>query len=244
VDDLKEQKKKEVSIFEKWRKTQDQTHFRELYTSMKNMIHSAARKASFRSNLPESAHRVWAANSFYDALRTFDPKGGRALQSHVYDAVHQKAKRLNYKYQNLGSMPEPRAQIVGLYQNEYGNLKSSLGREPSAAELSDRLHISLKEVTTIQKEISKDLAIGEGTEEVAFAEGSRDEERANYAYYDCSSEEKVVFEYLFGKYGKPRLVKANNKPDFEAIAQRMGVSPSKVRTIFAGVRDKIEKALK
>ena len=210
---------------------------------MKNLIYEAARKASYGSNIPESAHRIYAAQNFFDALRTYDPSKAQ-LNTHVFNAVHQKAKRLNYMYQNLGSMPEPRAQIVGLYQNEYANLRDALGREPSTAEVADRMGIGMKQVSLIQKELRKDLAMGEGTEEVSFAEGSRDEELLNYLYYDLGSEEKVVYEYLFGKFGKQRLVKKNNKPDFDAIAQKMGVSTSKVRTIFTGMKKKLEKLLK
>ena len=237
-------KSNELAIFEKWKKTQDPAHFQELYGSMKNLIYDAARKASHGSNLPESAHRIYAAENFMGALRTFDPTKGRALQSHVYDTVHQKAKRLNYLYQDLGSKPEPRAQIVGLYMNEQSNLRDALGREPSAAELADKMGIGLNQVTNLQKELRKDLAMGEGTEEVAFAEGSRDEELLSHLYYDLSGEEKVTYEYLFGKFGKPRLVKANNKVDFDAISKRMGVSTSKVRTIVGSIRKKLEKAIR
>lgn len=239
-----DRKKLEMSIFEKWRKTGEKQHFQELYGSMKNLIHDAARKASFGSNIPESAHRIWAAQNFMDALRTYKPTAGASLQTHVYGSVHQKAKRLNYLYQNLGSMPEPRAQIVGLYQNEFQNLKDSLGREPSTAEVADRMGVSLNQVANIQKELKKDLAMGEGTEEVSFAEGSRDEELLTYLYYDLGNEEKVVYEYMFGKFGKPRMIKANGKIDFEGIGRKMGVSSSKVRTIYAGIRSKAEKTIR
>lgn len=237
-------KKTEIDLFNKWKQTGDKQHFQELYSSMKNLIHDAARKAAYGSNVPESAHKIYAAQNFYDALRTYDPKKGTALQTHVYGAVHQKAKRLNYMYQNLGHIPEPRAQQIGLYQNEHQYLKDSLGREPSTAELADRLNWSMKDVSNIQKELRKDLAMAEGTEEAPFFEGHREEEILNYLYYDLSSEEKVVYEYVFGKFGKPRMIKMNNKIDFDGIAQRMGVSTSKVRTVFAGIRKKLEKAIK
>lgn len=211
---------------------------------MKPLIYDAARKASYGSNLPESAHRIYAAQNFLEALKTFKPTAGASLQTHVYGSIHQKAKRLNYLYQNLGSMPEPRAQIVGLYQNEYSNLKDSLGREPSTAELADRMNMSVRHIANIQKELRKDLAMDEGTEEVAFAEGSRDEELLNHLYYDLAPEEKTVYEYIFGKFGKPRLVKANNKIDFDKISKNMGVSTSKVRTVYLSIRKKLEKAIR
>lgn len=237
-------KKKELDLFNRWRRNGDVKAFQELYTSMKPLIYSAAKKASFGSNVPESAHKIYAAQNFMDALRTFTPGKGAALATHVHGAVHQKAKRLNYMYQNPGHMPEPRAQKIGVYQSEYQSMRDSLGREPSAAELADRLSWNIKDVTNIQKELRKDLAMSEGTEEVAFFEGAREEEVLSYIYYDLSSEEKVVYEYIFGKFGKPRMIKPNKKIDFDGIAQRMGVSSSKVRTIFSSIRKKLEKAIK
>lgn len=241
---MDDRKKSELDLFHQWKRTGDKKHFQELYGSMKNLIHDAARKASFGSNIPEAAHKIYAAQNFMDALRTYDPKKGTALQTHVYGAVHQKAKRLNYMYQNLGHIPEPRAQQIGLYQSEFQNLRDHLGREPSTAELADRLNWNMRDVAHIQKELRKDLAMEQGTEEAPFFENAREEELLHNLYYDLSSEEKVVYEYVFGKFGKPKMMKMNNKIDFDGIAQRMGVSPSKTRTLWLSVRKKFEKAVK
>ena len=239
-----DRKKTELDLFNQWRKTGDKVLFQALYGSMKNLIHDAAKKASYGSNVPEAAHRIYAAQNFLDALRTYDPKKGTALQTHVYGAVHQKAKRLNYMYQNLGHIPEPRAQQIGLYQSEYQNLHDSLGREPSAAELADRLNWNIRDVGHIQKELRKDLAMDQGTEEAPFFESAREEELLHNLYYDLSSEEKVVYEYVFGKFGKQKMLKANNKIDFDGIASKMGVSSSKVRTLWISVRNKFVKVVK
>lgn len=241
---MADRKVEELRFYREWKKSKNKEPFQKLYKSMKNLIHTAARKASLGSNIPESAHKAWAAQNFYDALRTYDPRAGAALQTHVYNWVHQKAKRLNYMYQNLAHMPEPRTMIVGQYQNALEYLKAAHNREPSAAEISDHMGIGLQDVVLIQKEVRKDLAFGEGTEEQAFFEGSRDEEILSYLYYDLAPEEQTLYEYLFGRNGKPKMVKPNGKVDFERIAPTMGVSVSKVRSILGSVRKKLKKALK
>lgn len=238
-------KEKEIQLYQQWKQTGDKQYFQSLYKSMRPLIHKAAEKASYGSNIPESAHRINAAQNFYNALKTFDPTKGRALQSHVYDTVHQKAKRLNYLYQNLGHMPEPRAQSVGLYQNIYANMRSELNREPSAAELADRLGWPVSQVTSLQRELQKDLAIGgEGGDEHSYFESNRDEEILQYLYFDLTNEEKVVFDYIYGKHGKRALVKPNGRPDYDGIARNMGVSSSKARNIAASISGKLERALK
>lgn len=237
------QRKRELELLQQWRKTEHPKYFQELYTSMKPLLYDAARKAAYGSNIPESAHRIYAAQTFLDALRTFKPEKG-TLQTHVYGAVHQKAKRLNYMYQNVGQMPEPRAMQVGLYQNEHSNMKGELGRDPSHSELADRLGWSVKDVMHIQKEVRKDLAIGEGTDETAFSEGSLDLETLNHLYFDLTPEEKTVYDYVFGKQGKAKAVKANNRIDFERIGRSSGYSSSKARIIWGRIKAKFERAVK
>lgn len=233
----------EHKLYQEWSANQSPKAFQQLYTSMKPLLYKAAEKASYGSNIPESAHRIWAAQIFFDALRTYKPSAGTALQTHVYNAVHQKAKRLNYLYQNLGHIPEPRLAQVGLYQNIYENMKSSLGREPSQAEVADKLGWGLKDVTKIQKELTKDLAMDLGTEEQGVFESSIDEEILDYVYYELNSEEQLMYDYVFGKHGKPKMIKANNKIDFDKIAQRSGFSSSKARALWTRVRLKVQKAL-
>jgi DNA-directed RNA polymerase specialized sigma subunit len=236
-------KKDELELFKKFRSTGDKRYFQQLYTSMKPLIYDAAKKSAYGSNLPESAHKIYTANVFLDALNTYNPKHGAALATHVYSAVHNKSKRLNYEYGNLGSMPEPRALKVGLFQNEVSNLQGELGREPSAAEIADRMNMGVRDVARMQKELTKDLAIGEGTEEIAFSEGSKEEEVLNHLYYDLTQEERVVYEYMTGKYGKPKLVK-KGVPDINAIASKTGMPPAKVKRTIGGIKRKYERAVR
>lgn len=236
-------KQQEMQMFKEWQQKKTPQSFQGLYQSMKPLLHDAAKKASYGSNIPESAHQIWAAQSFHDALRTYKPTAGTALQSHVYNAVHQKAKRLNYLHQNLGHIPEPRAMQIGLYQNVLENMKADLGREPSGAELADNLGWHVKDINRIQKEIQKDLAMDLGAEEHGIFESSIDEEILEYIYYELTSEEQLVYDYVFGKHGKPRMVKPNKKVDFDRIARAAGFSPSKARALWTKVRLKVEKAL-
>ena len=231
-------------MFDKWKKSQSKEDFQDIYNSMRPLIHDAAKKAAFGSNLPESSHRIYAAQAFLDSLRTFDPKSGAALQTHVYGSVQNKVKRLNYEYQNLGNMPEPRSVMVGRYQNEFENLKANFGREPSSAEMADHMMIPLKQIVNMQKELRKDLAMEAGTDEVAYSEGTKEEEFLNYLYYELGPEEKVVYEYITGHMGKPKLSKKNNKIDYTAIAKKMNMSESKVRILHNNIRAKYRKVLK
>jgi DNA-directed RNA polymerase specialized sigma subunit len=237
-------KKNEMKLFHDWRDKGSVKAFQELYVSMKPLLYKAAKNASYGSNLPESAHQIWAAQSFHDALRTYNPSAGAALQTHVFTAVSQKSKRLNYTFSNLGKQPEPRAAQVGLYQTEHGNLTAELGREPTPAEVADRLGWSVKNVGLIQNELQRDLSIDSGVETTPFIESSLDRAILDDIYYDLTPEEQAVYDYIYGLHGKPALRKPNGKIDFEAIAARSGYSPSKARALFVRIRTRAEKAFR
>ncbi len=239
-----ENRASELETFKKWQSTQDKEHFQALYTSMKPLIYDAAKKASYGSNLPESAHRIWAAQSFYDALKTYKPAAGASLQTHVYGAVHQKAKRLNYMYQSLAYKPEPRAMQVGVFQNEHANLRDALSREPTSEELADKLNWPVREIERIKKEIHSELAMAEGTEEQGFYESPETEDVLHQLYYDLTPEEQKVYNLVLGKNGQPKMMKANNRVDYDRIGKTTGYSSSKVRMVVGRIKDKLEKAAK
>lgn len=230
-------------MFNKFKASGSKEHFQDLYQSMKPLIYNAAKKAAYGSNIPESAHRIYAAQAFLDALNTFNPASGAALATHVFGSVQNKVKRLNYEYQDLGKKPENRAVMVGQFQNAFETLKADLNREPSAAELADHMSLPIKQIAHLQKEIRKDLGMAEGTEEVAYSETTHEEELSQYIYYELNPEEQVVYEYITGSHGKPKLGKKNGKIDYAGIAQRMGVSESKVRVLHNNIRARLKKAI-
>lgn len=236
-----ERKTEEQKLYDKWRKTENPKYFQELYVSMKPLLNKAISSAAYNSNIPQSAHQMYAAQNFYNALKTYDPAHA-ALQTHVYGSVGKKAHRLNALYQNLGHAPEPRAQMAGRYLDAKEYLKNVYDREPSAAEVADHMSIGLKKVSLLEKEIHKDLALDEMTEQQAFFMTDADQEKLEFLYYDLAGEEQVVYDYIMGAHGKPRMVKADGKRvDFDRIAQSMGVSSSKVRNIHKKISSKLER---
>jgi hypothetical protein len=235
-----EKKPEELKLFEQWKHTGEKKYFHQLYYSLKPLLDSAANKASYGSNIPKASHEIWAAQNMLTALGTYDPKKGVTLQTHVYGAVHQKAKRLNYMYANMGQMPEPRAIQVGNYQSAVANLTEEFGREPSAAELADHMSIGIKDIERLRGEVQKDLSL-QGLEDQTFFETPREQEILHLLYFDLTAEEQVIYDYMFGKHGKPRLVKANQKIDFDDIGRRSGFSSSKARAVFNRIKQKFEK---
>src|ERR1035437_9961556 len=106
-EQLHSKKQNEITLFKSFKADPTPATFQPLYASYKPVIYAAAMKNMRGSQVPQAAHMALAAQSFYDALKTFDPsKGG--LSTHVYGYVENRGKRLNYKYMNIGYIPEKR----------------------------------------------------------------------------------------------------------------------------------------
>ena len=245
-----DKKDHELSLYTQWKRTNDPKHFQDLYKSMKPLITKASFNASRGSNIPESAHRAYAAQNFHDALKTYKPNKGASLQTHVYNAVNLKGNRLNFLYQDLQKKPEPRAMKIGLYQTVFESLKQDLGREPSVAEIADEAHLDKKDVVLIRKEMQKNLSLSEGVEEQITFEESKDEEVLSYLYFELTPEEQLVYDYMLGKHGKPQYTKpalnrpGGKRPDYDRIAGAVGFSSSKVRAIAKRIEKKLGDALR
>lgn len=233
-----------MDLYKKWSQTKSKEDFQNLYSTMKDTIEISSRKAAMGSNVPQSAHKIWAAQLFLDSLRTYNPNMGAQLKTHVSTAIGRKANRLNYTYQDLGSKSEQRATKVGVFQAEHANLLNELGREPSMAELADRTHLGIKDVERLQKELHKNLSTNVGLDDQIAIETSFDDEVLSYIYYELSNEQKVVYEYIYGKNGKPRLVKPNGKVDYDEISKRSRMSKSKVYRIVKEIEKVLEARLK
>lgn len=234
-------KTQELQMFSAFKKSPVPETFQPLYRSFKPFLFKAARPNMIGSPLPQSAHMATAAQSFYDALRTFDPKKG-SLHTHVFTTVREKGKRLNYKYQNIGYIPEARITKYQLFQNTVTMLKEQLGREPSTTELADELKWSPKMVETLRNEIRKDLILDEMRSSLTPVTKS---DKAMQMFHDLHPNlippHQLVLEHALGMYGKPILNKPNGGPDLIAIAKATGLKAPSIRSALKTITRKAKE---
>ena len=196
-------RQEDLALYHAYAKSPSPGTFQPLYRAFKNFIFTAAQPNMRRSTIPQAAHTMRAAQSFHDALRTFQP-GKRSLHSHVFDTVREKGKRLNYKYQNIGYIPEARAAKYQLFQNTEHMLTEMLSRPPSAVELADELHWSVKMVETLRRESRRDLVLNEAHMENQAVNTARAvPQEIQDVYYNIIPQHQLVLEHLFPLSGKP-----------------------------------------
>jgi DNA-directed RNA polymerase specialized sigma subunit len=243
-DDMQEKRKREMEMFHAFKRTPSKETFAPLYASFKPLLYTAAQPNMSKSPIPQAAHTALAAQSFMDALRTFDAKKGGSLRTHVFNNVREKGKRLNLKYQNIGYIPEARATKYSLFQSATAMLRGNLGREPSAADLADELGWSVKMVETMQKEMRGNRLVNEEIAEahaLPVFQSDKAKQVFNDMYYDLISPHQVVLEHTVGLNGKQALAKPGGGHDVHAIAKATGMTVGQVNSALKTITRKYKE---
>lgn len=109
-------------------------------------------------SLPDAALQGEISRHAINAIDTYDPSKGAKLSTHVFNHIQQ-ASRLNYNYQNVVRMSEDRQQgKFKHYKKALDDLNSELNREPSDAELAERLSWTEKEVLAMKNSLFADIS--------------------------------------------------------------------------------------
>lgn len=238
---------KDLELVRQWKKTRDPKYFREAYREMSGLINSATMKAATGSNIPKSVFKLRAIQQFHDSLESFDEKRGTQLGSHVYKAVHEKSKRLNYNYGDIARIPERSGSGVGIYhvgpfQETLEILQHRYGREPTDKEIAQEMGYSEKQIKALRKDITKDYSFSGEVEDLSsIDDDSLNLDVLNAVYYDLTPEQKIYYDYVTGQHGKQAIRKHTGAVDQNAIAQKMGKSPREIQKIRAEVINMIKK---
>lgn len=231
-----DRREREAKLWESWRQDKRPGTLEPLLASFKPMIRSAVRKWS-GGGIPDPVLTAKAEVFTVKAFNSFDPSREASLGTHVFNNV-QRLSRVVTSNQNVARVPEHRVARIGTYKNVKSYLEGELDREPTSAEMAERLGWSLKDVNRMESALRQDLLASDDVLGDYHNPGWHQDERArdlvDFVYYELDPREKTVFEYLTGKYGKPKKTASE-------IAGIMGVSNATVSRIRKKIEQKIEK---
>lgn len=225
-------KASELALWKQWHKTKSQATLGQLLDSVKPIIVTTVKR--FESvPLPPSAINAEAKKQAINAFRTYDPEAGASLGTHVHNYM-QKVNRFVYEHQNIGRIPEHRITQIGTFQTVKSELREKHGREPSATEIGDELNWSHAEVERMERELKHEVPESAVQDvDFSFTQTSDAQRVLGMIYYELTPQEKVVFEYLTGWAGKPRLSE-------EEIAPKAGITRERVKKLKANIAAKIK----
>lgn len=205
-------KDKEVALWERWKKAPDHEkpdHLAPLLRAYEPTFNRKVSEWSMGARAIEpAAFKAELQKQFINALGNYDPSRA-ALSTHVEMRL-QKAKRFVGTHQNLAYIPEGQARYIGPIQKARDELTEQFGRDPTHNEIADHLGMTLKKVEQISKSVKKDIPASLLVSDPSARASSRELEVLDLLQYDLSTEEKQVFDYLFGRNGMPQIQSTND----------------------------------
>lgn len=237
-------KEKEFGLWEQYKKEGDREAKKELIHSLTPLIRSQANKYK-NSGLPYKALELEGRKLASKAIDDYDPNQGAQLNTYVTTHL-RKLSRYTNQYQNVGSIPEPRALMIGKYNTVKANLEEEKGREPTIPEISDAMHVPQVEIERLQSEQRNDLHMefpsdddevgGFHTYVMPDSEDPVLKQALNFVYHDSGSIDKKIIEYWFGYGGTEKL----NAKD---IKNKLRLSETELRTRRKKLGDQIRELL-
>lgn len=211
-------KDRDLELWREWKANPCNTTLKPLMKSLKPLIESNVNK--LHGNLPRSAVKAQMIKLTINALPNYDPEKAQ-LNTYLNNTAGNKLHRYVYTYQNMGSIPEPRAIQIGTFKRIQSNLENDLGRPPTYEEIGDQMHLPAKQVKLLEKELRQDLIQDENFTNVFNNDTSELDENLVLLHAELFGQDKEVMEYLYGMNGKPQL-------EGKEIATKLNISPSMV----------------
>jgi len=211
---------------------------RELYKQMEGVIKGRTNKYS-NYGIPQVAVESEGRKAFKEAIDRYDPSYGTKLSTFVTNYLKQVGNYVK-NYKDVARIPQNRATQIYNYKRTKEDLEVQKGREPTAQEMAEELKWDLNEVQRMEKELRKELS-GTGLREAGLSmdlsEDPRKMDTLLMIYHQLTGEEKLIFEYLTGFGGKPKIESA------QEIAKALGLSPATVSRRRKKLMEKIKKHL-
>lgn len=160
------------------------------------------------------------------AAKRYDPTKGAAFSTHLTDQLRS-LNRYVESNKRIDRLPENKYQRVGKLKAAKSLLRLQLGRDPTSYELADYVGWPIDHVIDIDRALTqRNLAASAINDESQKQEqiDARLKETIEMKYYSWPVEKQLVFDYLFGQHGKPKV-------DINAIVRLSGLSQSKVYRI-------------
>lgn len=186
------------------------------------------------SNLPAPVIKSHGKKFMIKAIKTYDPDKGASFATHLNRNL-MPLNRVNYETSNVFRMSEELQMGANVYKSALDEERDRLGREPSSAELADKLGWSMSKVERVARQMVNEVSDASMSFDPAVSVGM--DNRIDYVYYDLPEDEKLIMQYKTGYAGAQKL---NNKQ----ISKKMGISESSVSQKTARIARKIKNAMR
>ena len=220
----------------RWQRSKDHMALDELRRSVKPLTQSQVNK--YRSNsVPQSVIEAKADQILVESANKFRMGTGAKFRTFLFGNL-RRLNRFSAARSNVGTIPEARAQKIGVYQRVYEHLKEQKRRPPTPSELADELNWSLSEIMNMQRSVRMDIITTQVSAPPRLdTTDAKTRQLIQDIWWELTPDEKKVFEIITGKNGKRKLDKGKD------IAQATRFSQAKVSQLRKAIGKKMEAHL-
>jgi DNA-directed RNA polymerase specialized sigma subunit len=225
-----ERKTNELQQLQLWKSTGRQEHLQPLLKAYEPVIAQKMR-AYKASSVPDAAFHAELKGLLINALETYDPSRGAALNTHVENTM-RKAIRYNARFQNFAHIPEGQISRIEPITRAQNELTEMLGRDPTHDEIADHIGMPVKQVTRVLNAQIADIPSSKFESDPTSRELRRDDEILALLPHSLNSQENEVFQHLYGDK------RTDGKQNMAALAKKLNLNSSQLSRIHSSIMAK------
>jgi hypothetical protein len=189
----------DLAAWKKWHRSQNMADLQAVLKRLDPIVHNEVNR--WQGTLARPLLELEAKRLAVHGIRTYRPTAGAALSTHVTNQL-KKLSRISYTHQNIARIPEYQTLKFHTFNNAQKTLENKLGRDPTAAELSNELGWSRPYLSRFQRSFRREF-VESGTPAPIFDQVTDDAGLIDFAYHDMSPKQKALFEHTTGYGGAP-----------------------------------------
>lgn len=223
-DEKQDRKRKDLDLFNEWKNTGSKQALGALIGQISPLIYTEVQRQS--GSLPPSALSAEGKRWAIRALKTYDPKHGAAISTHVVGYL-RKVRRMNYRFQNLARLPENLQLQYHLWDKALQDLRDKLNRDPTDDEMSEALGWSKPQVIKYKNSLYEDLIESASAKPFETTQFNENKILLDHIMDQLSPEEKTIWEY-------------SKRESSEELAKRLGVNVNRLNYLKSKLKSKVQ----
>ncbi len=224
--------------FDAWQRTKDPRVMSSMMNDLKPVIDTAVTSYASR---PSPTVRGQAQVLTARAIKSFNPKKGANLRTHVMNQLQPLRRYSTQATQGVRVGEQRKAQYAQLREAEEQFYRDR-GRDPSVAELADKLRISPARVQRLRRgdlyQVTEGSHLGLDSDrdvtEIGQDENGPMTAWIDYVYLDQDPTNQKIMEWKLGLYGSKQLSN-------QEISRRLKITPAAVTQRAARLAGLIEQ---
>ncbi len=228
--------------YDAWVKAPTPQGLRKVVDTLQPTVDQALKSYAGGSEVPtvRSRARQLAAK----AVRSFDPKHGVKLQTHLMRQL-QALQRIAPATVEPLALPEKFRRDQGVVRSAMSSLSDDLGREATDEELADATMLPLKRVLRVRGKMraripfsamnadSDDSDDDDSSPDVVASEHTPEDDWLDAVYHDLGEQDRLIMQYRTGYRGAPVLSNQD-------IAAKLQLHPTSISQRAATIQKKID----